>query len=99
VIIPKLDIFKNIQAHFLFGSELRSIKELCFECFEETLGYSVIPAVTFPAYTLGNVQRFQYIFCQRAGILGASVRMKNHTFLNGLFLFALRIMKPMEIRA
>lgn len=78
MIVPGFNIFKNIQAHFIFGSKFSTIDQFRFERFEETLCHSIIPAITFTTHALASVQRFQHAKRLFACILNTSVRMKDH---------------------
>src|SRR5690554_2458942 len=80
MIIPGYNIFKYIQAHLFFSFELGSINQFGFERLKETFCYRIIPAVAFPAHTLCYPIVLQHINSLFAGILNASVRVKDHSF-------------------
>ena len=64
-----------------------AVKALGFKGFKEAFGYGIIPAISFSAHTLAD----QWVAGQElsefaAGILNASVGMKDHLPANGLAL-------------
>lgn len=78
-----LPIFKNVHAHLFFGSEFGPKNQFRLERLEKTFRNSVIPTVAFPAHTLLNLQGLQDIACLLAGVLNASVGVKDHIFCKG----------------
>ena len=74
-VVEALNILRDCQGRRRAAPPIVAVNELMLDRREEALADSIVPAIPFAAHAADNVEFCQSVPVQRAGVLGAPIRM------------------------